>query len=94
MARKTTTSAEVKNRWNAAHYTRLTIMLDKDDAAEYKAKCEREGFSFSEIPKVAIYDYLNGEYQGKTVLLSDVKKALKKHGVDKDVVAAVLGELE
>lgn len=57
-ARKTTTSSEVKNRWNAAHYTRLTIVLDKDDAAAYKAKCEQAGMSYSDVPKEAIYDFL------------------------------------
>lgn len=56
--RKTTTSSEVKNRWNAAHYTRLTIVLDKDDAAKYKEKCTRLGLNFSDIPKEAIENFL------------------------------------
>ena len=58
MARKTTTSSEVKNRWNAAHYTRLTVVLDKDTAAEYKAKCERVGLNYSDVPKDAINKFL------------------------------------
>lgn len=57
-ARKTTTSSEVKNRWNAAHYTRLTVVLDKDTATAYKAKCERAGMSYSDVPKEAIHKFL------------------------------------
>lgn len=56
--RKTTTSSEVKNRWNAAHYTRIAIVLDKSDAAAYKAKCERLGLTYSDIPKAAIQKFL------------------------------------
>lgn len=59
--RKTTTSNEVKDRWKAAHYTRLTIYLDKDDAAAYKEKCEKAGKAMSEIPKEAILDFLRDE---------------------------------
>ena len=58
LARKTTTSSEVKNRWNAAHYTRLTVVLDKDIAAAYKAKCENSGINYSDVPKEAIQKFL------------------------------------
>ena len=34
MARKTTTSTEVKNRWNAKTYKRYQISLRKDDDAD------------------------------------------------------------
>lgn len=58
MARKTTTSNEVKDRWKAAHYTRLNIYLDKDIAAAYKAKCAELGINYSDIPKDAIINFL------------------------------------
>ena len=56
--RKTTTSTEVKRRWNEANYTRLTIYLPKAQAEEYKAKCERLGISQSDVPKEAISQFL------------------------------------
>lgn len=59
--RKTTTSSEVKNRWNSAHYTRFTFVLDKDTAQKYKEKCERLGLNYSDIPKEAINQFLKGE---------------------------------
>lgn len=34
MARKTTTSTEVKNRWNAKTYRRVTVNLRQEDDAE------------------------------------------------------------
>ena len=34
MARKTTTSSAVKQRWNAKTYTRYTISLRKDEDAD------------------------------------------------------------
>lgn len=58
MARKTTTSNEVKDRWKAAHYTRLNIYLDKDIATAYKEKCAASGLNFSDIPKDAIIKFL------------------------------------
>ena len=33
-ARKTTTSSEVKNRWNAKTYKRYTVLLRKDEDAD------------------------------------------------------------
>ena len=59
--RKTTTSTEVKRRWNEANYTRLTISLPKAQAEEYKAKCERLGISQSDVPKEAINQFLREE---------------------------------
>lgn len=60
-SRKTTTSTEVKRRWNEANYSRLTIYLPKAQAEEYKAKCERLGISQSDIPKEAINQFLREE---------------------------------
>lgn len=56
--RKTTTSTDVKRRWNEANYSRLTIYLPKAQAEEYKAKCERFGISQSDVPKEAINQFL------------------------------------
>ena len=55
------TSSEIKNRWNAEHYTRMTIMLDKETAAAYKAKCKELKLNFSDIPKQAINKFLEGK---------------------------------
>lgn len=52
------TSTEVKARWNAANYDRLTIYLSKEDMAAYKAKCAEQGKSMSDIPKEAILKFL------------------------------------
>lgn len=57
--RKTTTSSEVKARWNAKHYDRISIYLDKESAEAYKEMCNADGLSLSEIPKKAILEYLN-----------------------------------
>ena len=56
--RKTTTSNEVKDRWKAANYTRITFYLPKEDAEAYKAKCAESGLTLSDIPKEAIYKFL------------------------------------
>ena len=56
--RKTTTSSAVKNKWNAAHYDRICISLDKEGAEIYKEKCKKLGLSFSEVPKQAILDFI------------------------------------
>lgn len=56
--RKTTTSTEVKRRWNEANYTRVTIYLPKAQAEEYKAKCARLGMNQSDVPKEAISQFL------------------------------------
>ena len=55
------TSNEVKDRWKAANYTRLTIYLPKADAEHYKEKCEAEGKSLSDVPKEAIYKFLGAK---------------------------------
>lgn len=55
------TSNEVKDRWKAANYTRLTIYLPKEEAASYKAKCDAQGKTMSDVPKEAIYKFLRDE---------------------------------
>lgn len=61
-ARKTTTSTEVKNRWNKENYSRIVLYLPKEDAARYAARCEADGKPMSDVPKAAIYDYLGGAH--------------------------------
>lgn len=39
-------------------------------------------------------EWLREMYEGRGVSVDDVRKALKKHGVDKEVSAAVIGELK
>lgn len=55
------TSSEVKARWNAANYDRIVLYLPKEDAAAYKAKCEEEGKTLSDVPKEAIYKFLGAK---------------------------------
>jgi hypothetical protein len=52
------TSTEVKNRWNAEHYTRLTVSMPKEDGEAFKEKCKREGISQAEVLKEAVYQFL------------------------------------
>ena len=59
--RKISTSNEVKDRWKAANYTRVTIYLLKEDAETYKDKCYKKKLSLSDIPKEAIYKFLRGD---------------------------------
>lgn len=56
--RKTTTSAAVKNRYNAKKYDRITACIPKELAEAFKAKCAREGVSQAQIVKKAIEDFL------------------------------------
>ena len=41
--RKHTTSAKVRNRWNAKHYDRIGITIPKGYAAIFKDYCEERG---------------------------------------------------
>lgn len=45
--RKTYTSSEVKNRWNAEHYDRVAIVIPAGARAELQAEAERHGQSVS-----------------------------------------------
>lgn len=51
-----------KNEYMKNVYTQLIIRLKKDEAEEYKRKCTEMGIPFSEIPKIAIQKFLNGEW--------------------------------
>lgn len=52
------TSTEVKNRWNAKHYSQIGVQLPKKLVADFKAKCKENGVSQSSIIRKAIEKYL------------------------------------
>ena len=56
--RKTRTSNEVKKRYNMKTYDRLTIVVRKDIAQEYKRRCMELGLSYSQPLHKAIEDFL------------------------------------
>lgn len=56
--RKTTTSTEVKRRYNEKTYTKIFASVPKDLAAAFKEKCASEGVSQAQIIKKAIEDFL------------------------------------
>ena len=61
--RKTTTSTEVKNRWNAKTYQRYTVNLRKDEDADLIAAVERlkDRYNVSEIFRLGIEAIINEE---------------------------------
>lgn len=61
--RKTTTSTEIKNRWNAKTYQRYTVNLRKDEDADLIAAVERlkDRYSVSEIFRLGIEAIINEE---------------------------------
>lgn len=60
--RKTKTSSEVKNRYNAKTYKRFTVSVKKEIAEQFEKKLEDEGIEhYSTIFHEAIDKFLNGE---------------------------------
>ena len=57
--RKTHTSNEVKKRYNDKTYDRITIVVRKETAAAYKAKCNAQGIPYSAPLHEAIENYLS-----------------------------------
>lgn len=57
--RKTTTSTEVKRRYNQKVYTQIVASVPKEMAAAFKEKCAAEGVSQAQIIKSAIERFLN-----------------------------------
>lgn len=62
--RKTTTSSEVKNRYNRKTYTYIRVGLKKDVAEAYKAKCKELGIDYSKALHGAVSAVLAGRYTG------------------------------
>lgn len=58
--RKTHTSTDVKRRYNEKVYDRISISVQKELAAAFKAKCSAQGVSQAQILKQAIETYLAG----------------------------------
>jgi predicted DNA-binding protein len=52
------TSTQVKNRWNAEHYSRISVSIPKEDGEKFKEKCQEAGVTQAEILKEAIYKFL------------------------------------
>ena len=52
------TSTQVKNRWNAEHYSRLSVSIPKEDGERFKEKCKRENVTQADILKEAVYKFL------------------------------------
>lgn len=59
--RKTTTSTQVKARYNKKTYTAITAYVNKDIAETFKKKCVEKGIPQAQIIKKAIADFLNEE---------------------------------
>lgn len=57
--RKTTTSSEVKRRYNQKTYGSVTAYVPKEMAEAFKAKCAAEGIPQAQIIKRAIEAFLN-----------------------------------
>ena len=57
-ARKTTTSTEVKRRYNEKVYGRIYLQLPKETVEAFKAKCNRSGVSQASVLLDAIEKFL------------------------------------
>ncbi len=57
--RKTTTSTQVKARYNKKVYDRIAVSVPKSIAAAFKEKCAEEGIPQAQIIKKAIMDFLD-----------------------------------
>ena len=47
--RKHTTSAQVRNRWNSAHYDRINVTVPKGYREQFNAYCEERGTTMNAI---------------------------------------------
>lgn len=59
-ARKTTTSTEVKRRYNEKIYGRIYLQLPKETVEAFKAKCNNSGVSQASVLLEAIENFLRG----------------------------------
>lgn len=58
-ARRTTTSTEVKRRYNEKVYGRIYLQLPKETVEAFKVKCNESGVSQASILLEAIENYLS-----------------------------------
>lgn len=56
--RKTTTSTEVKRRYNEANYQRIYLQVPIELAEKFKAKCKELDISQASVLKAAIEEFL------------------------------------
>ena len=61
MTRKTTTSTQVKRRYNDSVYAKVQAELPKDTVAAFKAKCQEAGISQASVILEAIEKFLQEE---------------------------------
>lgn len=59
--RKTTTSTEVKRRYNSKVYSKIQAELPKETVAAFRAKCAELGVSQASILLEAIENFLRGD---------------------------------
>ena len=59
-ARKTTTSTEVKRRYNDRVYCKVQAELPRDTVTAFKAKCKSKGISQASVLLEAIENFLRG----------------------------------
>jgi hypothetical protein len=59
--RKTTTSTEVKRRYNSKVYSKIQAELPKDTVAAFRAKCKETGVSQAQIILEAIEKFLRDD---------------------------------
>lgn len=57
---KTTTSTEVKRRYNERVYSRIYLQLPKDIVEAFKAKCKDLGVSQASVLLESIENFLRG----------------------------------
>ena len=56
--RKTTTSSELKNRYNKKVYDSIIVRIPKENAQAFKEKCAAKGIPQAQIIKEAIRVFL------------------------------------
>lgn len=59
--RKTHTSSKVKNRYNDKNYSKIPCFVSIEDAERYRQKCKAKGIPLVQIPREAIYKFLEEE---------------------------------
>ena len=63
MPRKTTTSTEVKRRYNDRVYSVVRAELPKDTVAAFKEKCKKTGVSQASVILEAIEAFLQNDHE-------------------------------
>lgn len=59
--RKTTTSTEVKRRYNEKVYSKIQAELPKETVSAFRAKCKEKGISQASVLLEAIENFLRGD---------------------------------